>query len=143
MPESTLLNPSTDFRAAANAKPSRKRLPPFSLRLSAEEKAFLKAKAGEMSLGAYIKAKAFADGGPVKKRAVGLEVQDQKALSKALALLGQSRFSSNLNQLAKAANIGSLPMSPELERELTETCAHVQEIKALLIRAVGLKDGGK
>ena len=143
MPDSALQHPSTDFQEAAHSAPPKpkKRLPPFSLRLTREEKLFLQKKAGNMPIGSYIKAKVFDGDGPVKRRAVGLEVEDKKALSKALALLGQSRFSSNLNQLAKAANIGTLPMTPEVEQELLESCAHVREIKALLIKAVGLKDG--
>lgn len=140
MLESTVTDLKPEFQKSTPAPG--KRIPPFSLRLSLEEKAYLKEKAGSTPLGAYIKAKAFAEGGPVKRRAVGLEVEDKKALSKALALLGQSRFSSNLNQLAKAANIGTLPMTPEVEQELLESFAHVKEIKALLIKAVGLKDDG-
>ncbi|MEO1149927.1 MAG: hypothetical protein AAFW83_02960 [Pseudomonadota bacterium] len=139
MPEAALNHPTPDFQQSVQpAKP--KRLPPFSLRLTPEEKSFLQAKAGKMPLGAYIKAMAFADGGPVKRRVVGLEVVDKQALSQTLALLGQSRFSSNLNQVAKAANIGALPVSPELEAELAETCVHVQEIKALLIKALGMQE---
>ncbi|MEO1243723.1 MAG: hypothetical protein AAFX54_17575 [Pseudomonadota bacterium] len=139
MSEAAPINLSSAFQKT-EATP-RKRLPPFSLRLTPEERAYLKQKAGRMPLGAYIKAKAFADGSPVKRRAVGLEVVDKDALAKALALLGRSHFSSNLNQLAKAANIGTLPVSPEVEQELLATCTHVKEIKVLLIRAVGLKDG--
>jgi hypothetical protein len=60
-------------------------------------------------------------------------------MAKALALLGQSRLASNLNQLAKAANIGTLPLTPDVEEDLQDACAHVWEIKALLIRALGLK----
>ena len=141
MSEAIAISLSSDFRKTEAAP--RKRPPPFSLRLSREERAYLKQKAGPMPLGAYIKAKAFADGGPVKRRAVGLEVADKDALAKALALLGRSHFSSNLNQLAKAANIGTLPVSPEVEQELLATCAHVKEIKALLIKAVGLKDSAQ
>ena len=132
------VHPTPDFKHAATAK--RKRPMPFSLRLSTEERAHLEARAGRTPLGAYIKAKALADTDMPRKRAVGLDVEDRKALSRALALLGQSRLSSNLNQLAKAANIGTLSVSPEVATELSETCTHVREIKALLIQAVGLKD---
>ena len=140
MSEAAAINLASAFQKT-DATPH-KRPPPFSLRLSQEERAYLKQKAGQMPLGAYIKAKAFADGGPVKRRAVGLEVADKDALAKALALLGRSHFSSNLNQLAKAANIGILPVTPEVEQELAAACAHIKEIKALLIKSMGLKEPG-
>jgi hypothetical protein len=43
-------------------------------------------------------------------RRSGLAIEGRKALAQALALLGRSRLSSNLNQLAHAANIGTLPI---------------------------------
>ena len=41
------------------------------------------------------------------------------------------------NQLAKAANIGKLPLTPEVEEELIRTCAAVLAIRAELMRALG------
>lgn len=35
-----------------------------------------------------------------------------------LSELGQSRLASNINQLAKAANMGTLDITPEIEREI-------------------------
>lgn len=91
-----------------------------------------------MPLGTYIKAKAL--NAPPLKRAAA--VDDRKALSQAIALLGQSRIASNLNQLAHLGNIGALPLTPEMLAELSAALQHVSEIRALLIKAVGLKDGG-
>jgi hypothetical protein len=42
-----------------------------------------------------------------------------------LALLGRSRLANNLNQLAYAANIGSLPLTPETEEELQAAIAKI------------------
>lgn len=58
-----------------------------------------------------------------------------------LPRLGQSRIANNLNQLARAANVGALDLTPELEAELHEACAAVLEVRALLVAAVGLSDG--
>ena len=60
-------------------------------------------------------------------------------LAKSMGELGKSRLASNLNQIAKAANIGALPVSPELEDELSEACGAIQDMRDLLVKALGLK----
>ena len=116
----------------------RKRPSPFCIRLSENERARLASEARGIPLGAYIKAKALGDK-PLRMRRTGLAVEDRQALAKALALLGRSRLSSNLNQLAHAANIGSLPMTPETEAELVAALRDVREMRRLLMTALGLK----
>lgn len=126
-------------RSAQTPPPSPKRLPPFSIRLTPTERKVLETEAEGVPLGRYIKAKAL-NGAPLKRAHA---IDDRKALAQALALLGQTRFSSNLNQLAHLGNIGALPLSPEIEEELRACFRHVSEIRGLLITAVGLKDDGK
>lgn len=53
--------------------------------------------------------------------------------------LGQSRLASNVNQLAKAANMGALPVSPEVEAELLESCAAIREMREALVKALGVR----
>lgn len=115
----------------------------FSLWLSPEEEAELAALAGEWPWGAYLKKRVFTERSPIRKRRSYRNVEDKHALAMALALLGRSRFSSNLNQLAKAANIGTLPLTPEVVQELHQACDHISEIKSLLVEALGLKSGGQ
>ena len=83
---------------------------PFSLRLTFEERAALEQSAGNRPLGAYIRSKLF--GGteaPRKRRSrTRKPLKDEKALGELLGKLGESRLASNVNQLAKAANSGSL-----------------------------------
>jgi hypothetical protein len=62
-------------------------------------------------------------------------------LAQALALLGQSRLSSNLNQLAHLGNIGALPFTPEVEAELLAALEEIRAIRRLLLTALGLKVG--
>lgn len=123
-----------DFNKIAS-KPAKKRETPFSLRLSFEEKAALKKMAGDMALGAYIKAVLF-DSAPHKVGAKPSKVSDQEALGRVLGQLGKSRLSSNLNQLAKAVNMGSLPVTPETEKELRQACADIAEMRLELMRAL-------
>lgn len=126
-----------DFNAVAAAKPKKKREAPFSLRLTFKEKAALRKLAGKMPLGAFIKA--------VLKEVVqqGKTVTpppDSEALGRVLGQLGQSRLSSNVNQLAKAVNQGTLPVTPETEAEIKEACRAIAEMRDELMRA--LKPGG-
>lgn len=120
------------------SRSSRRRRPaPFSLRLTAQERAVLEQAAGEMSLGTYIRHKLF-DGDirprPPRRR---YPVKDHAALGQVLGALGRSRLSSNLNQLAKAAHGGALPVTPELEEELREACAAIRRMRDDLMRALG------
>ncbi|MFT3809959.1 MAG: plasmid mobilization relaxosome protein MobC [Micropepsaceae bacterium] len=115
---------------------------PFSLRLSADERARLTREASGAPLGPYIRAKVLGDPPPVAARRSGLPVEDRKALAQVLALLGQSRIASNLNQLAHAAHIGALAIDPEIERDLTDAIAFVRELRRLLLAALGLKPEG-
>lgn len=119
-------------------KPKKKRLAPFSIRLSEDERARLAMEAAGAPLGAYIKAKALGTP-PIRLRRTGLAVEDRVALAKGLALLGRSRLASNLNQLAYAVNIGSLPVTPETEQELFAAVRDVRALRRLFLLALGLK----
>jgi hypothetical protein len=111
--------------------------PPFSLRLSFEERARLETLAEGQPLGTYIRERLRI--APPKRRRGS--VHDRNALVRLLGLLGQSRIASNLNQLAKAANSGSLPVTPETEAALQEAAADVRAMRRLLLEALGLEAG--
>ncbi len=133
------------IRAAAKpqAKAAKPRRPaPFSIRLSEEERARLMAEAGGAPLGAYIKAKALGTA-PLRSRRTGITIEDRKALAQALALLGQSRLASNLNQIAHGVNIGTMPVTPEIQLELYGALKDVRSMRRLLMTALGLKPEGR
>jgi len=130
-------NPAPSNRPAP--PPRGPRPAPFSLRLNAEERERLIREAGGAPLGAYIKAKVLGDASPVRTRRSGLPVEDRKALAQALALLGNAKLSSNLNQLARLAHVGALPLSPDTEAELLAALRDVRSVRALLLSALGLK----
>lgn len=127
-----------DFNAVAAASP-KKRDAPFSLRLSFEEKTALKNMAAGEPLGAYIKAVLF-DEARTGVRRSKTPARDGQAVGRALGELGKSRLSQNLNQLAKAVNMGALPVSPETEAEIQDACRAVKDMRDALMDA--LKDGG-
>lgn len=120
--------------AARKEKPE----PPFSLRLSAADKARLREEAQGAPLGTYMKAKLLGSPLPKRVRRSGLAVEDRRSLAQALALLGRSRVAANLNQLAYAANTGALWVSPDVERELLDAAREVRLIRELLLRALGM-----
>lgn len=127
-----------DAGASRIPKPARKpSTPPFSLRLNAEERKRLEEAAAGMALGAYIRAKLL-DGDLSPRRTRGAApVKDHAALAQVLGMLGNMRLANNLNQLARAANIGALPLTPEVEADLATACAAVIAMKAELMRALG------
>lgn len=129
-------------RQSSTRTPPQKRLPPFSIRLNPEERARLAVEAAGAPLGAYIKAKVLGTMPVERKRRKVLTIKDREALAQALALLGRSHLSSNLNQIAYAANIGSLPVTPETEADLRTALADVRELRRLLLTALGFRPEG-
>lgn len=123
----------------SNSSKNSKLPTPFSLRLTFEERAALEQSAGNRPLGAYIRSKLF--GGteaPRKRRSrTRKPLKDEKALGELLGKLGESRLASNVNQLAKAANSGSLPVTTDTEKALQTACDDVRTMRILLMQALG------
>jgi hypothetical protein len=118
----------------------KKRTPPFSLRLTFEQRARLEQEAAGSSLSAYIHERLFGAEAPAARRKRGkTPVKDQQAIAELLAKLGQSRLSSNLNQLARLANLGALPVTPDTETAIIEAAGDIAAMRKLLIEALGLE----
>lgn len=119
----------------------KKALTPFSLRLTFEERAQLEKDAAGMSLGAYIRSRLF-DSETRNRTTRGKHpVKDHQELGKLLGELGKSRIANNINQLAKAANSGSLEVSPDTEKAIKLSCKDIRWIRVSLINALGLGGG--
>jgi len=112
---------------------------PFSIRLTANERAALKDKAGGTPLGIYIRSRILDENKltPRDERR-RYPVKDAERLGQLLGLLGQSRLANNLNQLAKATNTGNLPVSDETESDLRRACSDIAEMRLLLLTALGV-----
>jgi hypothetical protein len=116
----------------------KKQLPPFSLRFTFEERAQLERDAAGMSLGAYIRSRIFNESLPKRRTRGKHPVKDHQELGKLLGELGRSRIANNLNQLAKAANSGSLEVSPDTEQAIQDSCNEIYWMRHTLISALGL-----
>ena len=113
-------------------------IPPFSLRLTFEERAKLERDAAGMALGAYIRSRLLDPETVAPRKRGKFPVKDHQALAQLLGLLGQSRLANNVNQLAKAANTGSLPVTPETEEALMSATADINHMRQLLIQALDI-----
>lgn len=118
-------------------QPPTRRAPPLSVRFTPAELERIDIARQNMRRGTYIKNRVL--GGAACRSASA--VADAPSLARALALLGQSRFASNLNQIAHLGHIGALTFTPEEQAELAAALRHVAEIRALLLSALGKKKG--
>ena len=64
--------------------------------------------------------------------------KELEAAGRILGELGRTRIASNLNQLAKQANAGSLVLTPEIQTALLPACADIRQIRNLLLKMQGL-----
>lgn len=76
-----------------------------------------------MPVSAYIKSLLFAEDAPNYRSRRKAPEADEKLLAEVLACVGASRIANNLNQLAKAANSGTLYFDNETSRLLPLTDA--------------------
>lgn len=132
-------SPSKTFHAAARSKPDRPT--PFSIRLSADERAYLERKAGTRPLGRYIRGKLLGDEEAPRKAARTASI-DYAMLGQVLGVLGKSELATHLCLLAAAAEAGRLELAERDRAALKHACEDVREVRALLVSALGLKSGG-
>ena len=119
----------------------KKHPPPFSLRLTREERLQLDRQAAGMPVGAYIRERLFGPEAEPRRTRGRFPIKDYQSLAKLLALLGRHQLASSLSELARAAKSGSLPVTPETEEAILEGIRDVATIKRLLITALGIKEG--
>src|SRR5690554_677579 len=103
---------------------------PFSVRLTVEEKHWLEEQAGRMPVGEYIRFMLFEM--PSPRRKTRKPPRNEEILRELLKTLAGTRIANNLNQLAKASNSGSLPVSGETEETLQSAYVEIQEMREIL-----------
>ena len=119
-----------------------KPLSPYSMRFSPEERAWLDQMAGQTPLADFLRSLIF-DEALLKKRRKSRKspVKDHQVLARLQGEIGQSRIANNLNQLAKAANSGSLEVSPDTEKALQQACSDIRWMRFMLMEALGIQPG--
>lgn len=110
---------------------------PFSIRFTTDERKKLELDAAGISLGEYIRICLFDDKKQIRRTRSKQPIKDHKELSRLLHELGRSRIANNLNQLAHAANCGSLVLTPETQALLLEACADIRQIRTMLLKSLG------
>lgn len=110
---------------------------PYSFRMTAEEYQKLCEAAGSRTLSDYIRRQLLGEN-VAPRHPRRRPVEDEEILSALLSGLGKSRLSSNLNQLARAVNSGSLPVSPETEKAILEACTDIKTLSNNLTKALGM-----
>lgn len=137
------LSVSGQFEKVAAGSPDsemRSRPAPFSIRLSAEERAYLEGKAGSRPLGAYIRAKLLGDA-QKRRKATRKPSVDRVALAQVLGLLGKSEQVSCLFLLLAAAEAEQVALTGKDRAALHDAFADMRNMRALLIKALGLTRG--
>ena len=112
--------------------------PPVSVRFTKQQRQCLAQEAGDLPLSVYIRSQVFGDDGVLRRRRVQ-HIQDAKAIAQILSLLGQSGVFGNLDQLAKCAANGALPVTPDICSDLEQACVDIREIGSLLLKALGTR----
>lgn len=124
------------------ANPPKKYPPPFSMRFTDDERRALELAADGRPLAAYIRWLIFKEDMPELPKRRTRETNadpDRQELARLLGVIGKSPISQNINQLAKAANSGSLPVNNEVIEGLNDACDAVKWMRETLIKAIGLK----
>lgn len=114
---------------------------PVSVRFTDEERDELERKAGNLTLSAYIRSQCVGDIAAPHRIKGKRPVKDQEALGRVLGALGKSHLSNNMNQLAKAANNGTLGLQEDTESAILKAAYDIAYIRMTLVKALGLQEG--
>lgn len=111
---------------------------PFSIRLMARERDFLVKQANGKPVAKYVREKLF----HANDNDLVLDMASkQRLLAEILARLGRSDIAKSLRELADASRIGALAMTPESEAQIAQALVELEEIHALLMKALNVKEG--
>ena len=134
-----------DFRLAAQPTRRERAAPssPFSIRFTEDERKLLDERRGGRSLGAYIRGRLFGDEVPKQRVKTRKPSHDHKLLAQLLSQLMRSNLGNNLNQIAKAAHMGALPLDDDLQADLRVACEEIGLMRSCLITALGLSDSAQ
>jgi hypothetical protein len=121
--------------------PSTKARKLLSVPVSPAQWSELVRRAGAMPIAAYVRAILFPAND--NRRATRIRTKappGAAALTSILAKLGGADIRRNLDDMARLARLGALPLTPETEAALMQACRDVAAIKSLLMRALRIRE---
>lgn len=116
---------------------------PYSIRLTAQERELLERQAGVKPISAYIRSRLFAanDNEPPKRRRKSQPTfKDRQALAQVLCKLGKSELSASMNEMARLAHLGALPVDIDTEIAIQTACQDIADMRRLLMNALGVRE---
>jgi len=111
---------------------------PVTFRVTQEQKLALKNSAGRIPVGEYIRFKLFEIPDPPQKRQRRVS-PDQEILQEILQELANAKLANNLNQIARACNQGTLPVTEETEAAMQQAYQDIHDMREHLVKALGLR----
>jgi len=129
------------FNQAAGSKPEKPDYgKPVSVRFTQEERVELERKAGDLTLSAYVRARCIGEEASAHRTRGKRPIRDFEELGRVLGALGRSQLSNNLNQLARAANSGTLGLPHETQAAIEDAADDINFIRESLVKALGLQE---
>ena len=112
----------------------------ITIRLKPDEYALLTAKAGNKPLSTFLRDLALNEAATRRKPNIPAPTKDRKSLAHVLALLGKSKLSASMADLARSAKLGTLPVSEKTEAQIQSACTDIAAMKSDLMRALGIQE---
>lgn len=133
---------SSQEKPQPRTKPTKKRTPPLSVRISDDERALLESWAGRMPLGTYVKKRLF-DGVDIKPRKARQRsvVEEYDLLARLLGTLGRTDAFRNLGKLIALVENDRLDLDDDDLQTILGACACITAMRRDLVEALGLKEG--
>lgn len=116
----------------------------LTLRLSDDQQTELEQRAGQLPLSTYVRHALFAanDNEPPKRqRKSQPTLKDRQALARVLCKLGESELSASMNEMARLAHLGALPVDLDTEAAIKAGCQDIADMRRLLMNALGVWEG--
>jgi len=136
MKQESRTNLASFFNDASQVKKARKpKAKPFCIRLTDDERAELEKQAGKLPLGTFARKQLLGSKAVPRKKHSRVrhpKVSD-KNLALVMALFGDQRISSNLNQLARHANMGTMDFDDYTLEQIQEACAAMIAVRNYLL----------
>ncbi|MEM7507585.1 MAG: hypothetical protein AAF415_12655 [Pseudomonadota bacterium] len=114
--------------------------PRLTIRLTPEEYAEIKAKAGAKPLATFARELLLAKADRRRNAQVRAVMHDQAAYARILAMLGASAAVQAFRDAVRGTSNGTLPTSKDIEASLDAVVADIAEIKRLLMQALGVAE---